>query len=157
MNAEDLMTMNRGLVALVLAVAGIAAYAPVNAAADARAPAVRAVYRAVLTAEYFGPARAVCSRLTPAGVRAFTGGKGSCAQAFYEQQQVLTHKTPGTDDSGYSPRAWRRVVNIFMAYLTVTVTGSKATATSEGGLGATTLVRVDGRWLFNSYPPSVGP
>jgi len=39
----------------------------------------------------------------------------------------------------------------------VTVHGSHATAIgSESGIpGQTTLVKVAGKWLFNSYPPSV--
>jgi hypothetical protein len=146
------MTIDRRWVALVLAVGGIAASAPAEAAADAPAPQVRAVYRKVLTAEYFGPASAVCSSLTAKGVRSFTAGRETCTRAFDAQQHVLKHKTPGDDDSGYSASGWRQLVNSFMAHLTVTITGSRATATAQYGLGAAQLVRVDGRWLFDLCP-----
>lgn len=146
------MKINRGWVAAVLIVGGFAVYAPAEAAADARAPQVRALYRKVLTAEYFGPASAVCSSLTAAGVRSFTGGRGSCTRTFDEQQHVLEHKTPGDDDSGLSPSAWRALVSSFMAHLTVTIKGSRATATAQYGLGATTLTRVKGQWLFDVCP-----
>jgi hypothetical protein len=145
-------TINRCWVALVLALGGIAVCAPAEALADAPAPAVRAVYRKVLTAEYFGPASAVCSRLTATGVRSFTAGSGTCTRAFDQQQHVLEHKTPDDDNSGYSASGYRQVVNSFMAHLTVTITGSRAIATAQSGLGPARLVRVDGHWLFNLCP-----
>ena len=65
----------------------------------------------VLTAEYFGPASAVCSRLTASGVNSFTaGGQGTCRHAFDAVQSVLRHKTPGVDDSGFTAREWRKEV-----------------------------------------------
>jgi hypothetical protein len=121
---------------------------------------VRAVYRSVLTAEYFGPASGECSHLTAAGVRSFTaGGAGSCRHAFDEQQHVLRHKMKGVDDSGYTAAQWRQVVNSVMGHLKVSVRGSHATAIGDGsGIpGQTTLVRIDSKWLFNSYPPSIQP
>jgi hypothetical protein len=129
-----------------------------DAASGARAE-VRAVYRRVLTAEYFGPASAVCSRLTSLGVKSFTaGGQGSCTHAFDEQQSVLKHKTRGVDDSGYTPGSWRTVVNQVMAHLQVSVHGAHATAIGPSGIpGQTSLVKLKGRWLFNSYPPSIQP
>jgi hypothetical protein len=146
------MTIDRGWVALALTVCGIAAFAPAEAAADAPAPAVRAVYRKVLTAEYFGPASAVCSRLTDRGARSFTAGRETCTRAFDQQQHVLKHKTPYDDNSGYSASGYRQVVNSFMAHLTVTITGSRATATAQSGLGVAQLVRVDRHWLFDLCP-----
>lgn len=120
---------------------------------------VRAVYRSVLTAEYFGPASAVCSRLTARGVKSFTaGGQGTCAHAFDEQRSVLRHKMPGVDDSGFTPRAWRAVVDQVMAHLRWSVHGTHATAIGPGGIpGQTSLVKLNGRWLINSYPPSIQP
>jgi hypothetical protein len=119
---------------------------------------VRAVYRSVLSAEYFGPESAVCSRLTASGVKSFTaGGQGTCRHAFQQAQHVFKHKIRGIDDSGYSATAWRGVVNSVMAHLKVSVHGSHATAIGgESGIpGQTTLVDRGGRWLFSSYPPSI--
>jgi hypothetical protein len=131
------------------------------AVADASNPAVtqiRAVYRTVLTAEYFGHASAECSRLTAAGVKAFTaGGGGTCTKVFDTQQFGLKHKIKGDDNSGYTPAAWRSVVKTVMAHLKVSVHGTHATAIGgQSGIpGLTKLVKVKGKWLFNSYPPSV--
>ncbi len=119
---------------------------------------VRIVYRTVLTAEYFGPASGVCSHLSSAGVRSFTaGGGGSCTHAFDQDQHVLRHKTKGIDDSGYTAAQWRSEVNSVMSQLKVSVRGTHATAAAgESGIpGRTTLVKVGGKWLFNSYPPSL--
>jgi hypothetical protein len=141
--------------------AAIAVLVPATAAATAASGdhGVRAVYRSVLTAEYFGPARAVCSRLTARGRHSFTaGGAGTCKRAFRAQQHVLRHKTPGVDNSGFTPAQWRQVVANVMAHLTVTVHGSHASAIGPSGIpGRTRLVRVRGRWLFDSYPPSIQP
>jgi hypothetical protein len=118
---------------------------------------VRSVYRTVLTAEYFGPSSAVCGRLTSSGRASFTaGGGGTCPHAFITQQHVLRHKVPGVDDSGYTPAQWRQVVDQVMAALKVTVTGSTGSAIGPSGIpGRTRLVKVGGRWLFTTYPPSV--
>jgi hypothetical protein len=120
---------------------------------------VRAVYRKVLTAEYFGPASAVCSRLARSGKRSFTaGGAPSCAAAFKAQQHILRHRTRGVDNSGYSPKGWRRTVNMVMSRLTVRAHGARASAIGAYGIpGRTTLAKVRGHWLFTSYPPSVQP
>jgi hypothetical protein len=120
---------------------------------------VRAVYRKVLTAEYFGPAKAVCSRLAASGKRAFTAETGGdCAAAFRAQRHILRHKTPQVDNSGYTPRQWRRTVNRVMAHLRVRVDGSRAAAIGQAGLpGRTTLIQGSRGWLFTSYPPSVQP
>ncbi len=119
---------------------------------------VRTVYRRVLTAEYFGPARAVCSRLTASGRRSFTVGYPSCFAAFKAQQHILRHKTPGIDNSGYTPRQWRRTVNRVMAHLKVHVHGVRAAAIGPSGIpGRTTLVKRSRGWLFSSYPPSIEP
>jgi hypothetical protein len=133
----------------------------VAGASSDQAAAVRAVYRKVLTAEYFGPARAVCSRLTARGKRSFaaTSGASSCRAAFKAQQHILKHKNPHIDNSGYTPSGWRHVVHSVMAHLKVSIRGSRASAVGgESGIpGKTTLVKVGGRWLFNSYPPSIQP
>ena len=128
-------------------------------AASGSSPQIRAVYRSVLTAEYFGPASAVCSRLTARGVRSFTaGGQGTCRDAFGALQHVLRHKTAGVDDSGFTARDWRLEVAQVMAHLKLSIHGTHATAIGPSGIpGQTTLVRVNGRWLFSSYPPSIEP
>ncbi len=120
---------------------------------------IRAVYRSVLTAEYFGPAGAVCSRLTAGGVKSFTaGGQGTCRHAFDALQYALRHKTPGVDDSGFTAGEWRTDVAQIMAHLTLGIHGAHATAIGPGGIpGQTTLVRVNGRWLFTGYPPTIQP
>jgi hypothetical protein len=148
-----LETTALGLVALTTL--GLAA-SPASAATSPRSQ-VRSVYRAVLTAEYFGPASGVCARLTASGRAAFTaGGGGTCPHAFATQQHVLRHKVAGVDDSGYTPTEWRQVVDQVMGALEVTVDGSKASAVGPSGIpGRTRLVAVGGRWLFTSYPPSV--
>jgi hypothetical protein len=128
-------------------------------AAGGSSPQIRAVYRGVLTAEYFGPAGAVCSRLTAGGVNSFTAdGQGTCRHAFDALQNVLRHKTPGVDGSGFTPREWRMEVAQVMAHLKLSIHGAHATAIGPSGIpGQSTLVRVNGRWLFSSYPPSIEP
>jgi hypothetical protein len=145
-----------GLGACGLAGAGAAAIPA--AAAASPVTQVRAVYRSVLTAEYFGPSSRVCGRLTPAGKASFTaGGGGTCAHAYAAERKVLRHKVPDVDDSGYTPTQWRQVVNQTMAGLKVTVNGSKAHAIGPSGIpGRTGLAKIAGRWLFTTYPPSVG-
>jgi hypothetical protein len=153
------MTSRATTTALAIALGAIAiSGAPANAAGSASSQ-VRTVYRSVLTAEYFGPAGAVCSRLTTSGVRSFTaGGQGTCVQAFDALQHVLRHKTPGVDDSGFTAGEWRTEVAQVMANLKVSVHGTHASAIGPSGIpGETTLVRVNGRWLFSSYPPSIQP
>jgi hypothetical protein len=122
--------------------------------------AVRTVYRTVLTAEYFGPAKAVCSRMTARARRSFAaaGNVSSCRAAFEAQQHILRHKTPHVDNSGYTPRGWRRVVRSVMAHLKVHVHGRHASTIGRYGIpGRDTLVKVRGRWLFSGYPPSIQP
>lgn len=150
--------------ALLLATATIACVALVGApqASGSSRPVrqVRSVYRKVLTAEYFGPASAVCSRLAASGKRAFTaGGARNCVAAFKAQQHILKHKTRGIDNSGYTPKEWRRVVNRVMAHLRVRVHGSRASAVGgQSGIpGKTTLIKRSRGWLFTSYPPSIEP
>jgi hypothetical protein len=148
------------ITAFVLALAAIAAGGAVAEASSSALTQVRAVYRSVFTAEYFGPASAVCTALTASGVKSFTAGStGTCQQAFAEQQHVLKHKTKDVDDSGYTPAQWREVVSSVMAHLKVSIHGKRASAIGgESGIpGKTTLVEVSGKWLFNSYPPSIQP
>ncbi len=80
---------------------------PPLAAAASPAAAIRAVYRTVLTAEYFGPASAVCGNLTAAGIRAFTAAAPgqSCTAAYDQLHHTLHHKQPGNDNSGYTAKA----------------------------------------------------
>lgn len=148
------MRVRAAIIALLLA----AATGGVAAASGGATAQVRSVYQSVLTAEYFGPASAVCSRLTASGVKSFTaGGAGTCQNAFAEEQHVLRHKTEGVDDSGYTAAQWRSVVKSVMAHLKVSVHGSHASAIGgESGIpGKTTLVEVKGKWLFSSFPPSI--
>jgi hypothetical protein len=153
----------RAILTAVAFAANVAIAATGAAVAVASSPAViqvRAVYQTVLSAEYFGPESAVCSHLNAAGVRSFTaGGAGTCSHAFTQQQHVLKHKTKGIDDSGYTAAQWRQVVSSVMAHLKVTVRGSHASAIGgQSGIpGRSTLVKVNGAWLFSSYPPSIGP
>jgi hypothetical protein len=150
--------------ALLLATAVVACVALVSSAqanaSSGPARQVRTVYREVLTAEYFGPASAVCSRLAASGRRAFTaGGARNCVAAFEAQQHILKHKTRGIDNSGYTPTQWRRIVNRVMTHLIVRVHGSRASAVGgQSGIpGKTTLIRRSRGWLFTSYPPSIQP
>jgi hypothetical protein len=139
---------------------GALASVPAAQASPSAVAQVKTLYRAVLSAEYFGPASEVCSHLTAAGVAAFTaGGAGTCIKAFDQQQHFLRHKTRGVDDSGYTPAQWRAVVKSVLAHLDVTVHGKSASAIGgQSGLpGETKLVKVKGHWLFNSYPPSIEP
>jgi hypothetical protein len=148
----------RRAAALGAALIGALAGVPSSARADSVSQ-VRTVYRAVLSAEYFGPASGVCSRLTPTGRASFAPDRGgTCTQAFASEQHVLRHKVPGVDDSGYTPAQWRAVVDGALAGLKVTVSGSRASAVGPYGIpGRTRLVRVGGRWLFDTYPPSIEP
>lgn len=147
----------RAVTLLIVVASAAAAAAPAESSTTAVSQ-IRAVYRTVLNAEYFGRSSAACSRLTAAGVRSFTaGGMTTCAKAFDAQQHTLRHKIKGVDDSGYSPAQWRAVVKTVMAHLKVNVHGSHATAIGgQSGIpGQTKLVKVNGKWLFNSYPPSI--
>jgi hypothetical protein len=126
---------------------------PPLAAAASPAAAIRAVYRTVLTAEYFGPASAVCGNLTAAGIRAFTTAtpEQSCTAA-YDQ---LHHKQPDNDNSGYTAKAYRSTVATFMANLKISVRGTRASVHGPSGLGPSKLVEVGGHWRFSAYPPTV--
>jgi hypothetical protein len=145
------------IAAFVLALATAAAGGVVADAATGARAQVRAVYRSVLTAEYFGPASAVCSRLSASGVKSFTaGGQASCTHAFDQQRHVLRHKIRGVDDSGFTARGWRQTVDQVMAHLKVSIHGKHATAIGPSGIpGQTRLVKVNRGWLFTSYPPSI--
>lgn len=153
------MRLRATTIAVAIALATIAMTCATASGASGPGAQVRAVYRSVLTAEYFGPASAVCSRLTASGVKSFTaGGEGTCRHAFNDLQHVLRHKTPGVDDSGFTAREWRVEVAEVMARLKLSIHGTRATAIGPSGIpGQTTVVRVNGRWLFSSYPPSIEP
>lgn len=148
-------TLRRAVLGWAAAIVGLGTL-PAGAVASPLTQ-VRAVYRGVLSAEYFGPSSAVCGRLTSSGRASFAaGGGGTCSHAFITQQHVLRHKVPGVDDSGYTPVQWRQVVDQVMAALRVTVSGSTALAIGPSGIpGRTRLVKVGGRWLFTTYPPSI--
>ena len=130
---------------------------PPLAAAASPAAAIGAVYRAVLTAEYFGPANAVCGHLTAAGVRAFTAGAPgqSCTAAYDQLHHTLHHKQPDNDNSGYTAKAYRSTVATFMANLKTSVHGTRASVHGPSGLGPSKLVEVGGHWRFSAYPPTV--
>jgi hypothetical protein len=146
-------------VALLLAAStGLAGAANAHSSGSA-VTQIKSVYRAVLSAEYFGPASAVCSNLTAKGRAQFTvaSGPGGCPHAFDQLQHALTHKIPDEDDTGYTPTQWRGLVIEIVDHLKVSVRGKKATALGgESGIpGQTVLLEVGGHWLFNTYPPSL--
>jgi hypothetical protein len=129
---------------------------PPLAAAASPAAAIRAVYGTVLTAEYFGPASAVCGNLTAAGIRAFTTVPGqSCTAAYDQLHHTLHHKQPDNDNSGYTAKAYRSTAATFMANLKISVRGTRASVHGPSGLGPSKLVEVGGHWRFSAYPPTV--
>ena len=135
--------------------ASVLALAPLAAAATPAA-AIRAVYRTVLTAEYFGPASALCGNLTAAGTRAFTAAAPgqSCKAAYDQLHHTLHHKQPDNDNSGYTAKAYRSTVATFMANLKISVRGTRASVHGPSGLGPSKLVEVGGHWRFSAYPPT---
>jgi hypothetical protein len=143
---------------LGVSVGASAANASSNTPASAVAQ-IKSVYRAVLSAEYFGPASELCSNLTAKGLAQFTtaAGGGSCLHAFDELRHALTNKIPDEDNTGYTPSQWRGLVVEILDHLKVTVHGTHATAIGgESGIpGQTALVDKNGHWLFNDFPPSV--
>jgi hypothetical protein len=122
----------------VVSVSGLAL--PPLAAAASPAAAVRAVYRTVLAAEYFGPASAVCGNLTAAGIRAFTAAASgrSCTAAYDQLHHTLHHKQPDNDNSGYTAKAYRTTVATFMAHLKISVRGMRASRWAVTGASAPT-------------------
>jgi ribulose kinase len=130
---------------------------PPLAAAASPPTAIRAVYGTVLTAEYFGPASAVCGNLTAAGMRAFTAAEPgqSCTAAYDRLHHTLHHKQPDNDNSGYTAKAYRSTVATFMAKLKISVHGMRASVHGPSGLGPSKLVEVGGHWRFSAYPPTV--
>jgi hypothetical protein len=134
----------------------VLALAPLAAAASPAA-AIRAVYQTVLTAEYFGPASAVCGNLTAAGIRAFTAAAPgpSCTASYDQLHHTLHHKQPDNDNSGYTAKAYRGTVAMFMANLKISVRGKRASVHGPSGLGPSRLVEVGGHWRFSAYPPTV--
>ena len=130
---------------------------PSVAIAASPTSAIRAKYRTVLTAEYFGPASAVCRNLTAAGVRSFTAAMPgeSCTAAYDQLHHILHHKQPDNDNSGYTAKAYRTVVAEFMSSLKISVHGMHASVHGPSGLGASKLVESGGHWRFSAYPPTV--
>jgi len=144
--------------AIAVAAVSVSALAlPPLAAAASPAAAIRAVYRTVLTAEYFGPVSAVCGNLTAAGIRSFTTGVPgqSCAAAYDQLHHTLHHRQPDNDNSGYTAKAYRITVATFMANLKISIRGMRASVHGPSGLGPSTLVETDARWRFSAYPPTV--
>ena len=130
---------------------------PPLAAAASPAAAIRAVYRTVLTAEYFGAASAVCGNLTAAGIRAFTAAAPGQAHGGVQPglHHTLHHKQPGNDNSGYTAKAYRSTVATFMANLKISVSGTRASVHGPSGLGPSKLIEAGGHWRFSAYPPTV--
>ena len=144
--------------ATALAVVSVSVLAlPPLAVAASPAARIRAVYRTVLTAEYFGPASAVCGNLTAAGRRAFTAAlpRRSCTAAYNQLHHTLHHKQPDNDNSGYTAKAYRSTVAMFMANLKISVRRMRASVHGPSGLGPSKLVEVRGHWRFSAYPPTV--
>ena len=151
------MRTGRTLAATAVAVSvSVLALSPLAAAASPAAT-VRTVYRTVLTAEYFGPANAVCGNLAAAGIRAFTAAAPgqSCTAAYNQLHHTLHHKQPDNDNSGYTAKAYRSTVATFMANLTISVHGTRASVHGPSGLGPSKLVEAGGHWRFSAYPPTV--
>jgi hypothetical protein len=93
------MSFRATTTAFAIALGTVAMSGATASAASGSSSQIRAVYRSVLTVEYFGPASAVCSRLTASGVNSFAaGGQGTRRHAFDDLQNVLRHKTPGVDE-----------------------------------------------------------
>jgi hypothetical protein len=153
-------TMRIGRTVLAAVASGLTISAlvmPPAATAASPTAAIRAKYRTVLTAEYFGPARAVCGNLTAAGVRSFTAAapSESCTAAYDQLHHILHHKQPDNDNSGYTAKAYRTVVAQFMANLRISVHGTRASVHGPSGLGPSKLVEAGGQWRFSAYPPTV--
>lgn len=152
------MGSRRTFVAVALAAVSVSVLGlPPLAAGASPVPAIRAVYRTVLTAEYFGPASAVCGNLTAAGIRAFTGAAPgqSCTTAYAQLHHTLHHKQIDNDNSGYTPKAYRTAVATFTANLKISIDHTSASVHGPSGLGASRLVEAGGRWRFSAYPPTV--
>jgi hypothetical protein len=153
------MRTKRSLLAIVvggLTASGLVVQSMAAMAAPATV-AIRTVYRTVLTAEYFGPTNAVCGNLTAAGIRSFTAAapKEGCTAAYDQLHRILHHKQPDDDNSGYTAKAYRSAVSMFMANLTINVHGAHASVHGPSGLGPSTLVETGGHWRFGAYPPTV--
>lgn len=119
---------------------------PASTGTSTASSAVRAEYTKVLLAEFFGPARAVCSQLTSKGVHAYTHGVSSCGKVFAADQRALKLKLAAT--------RWPAVVEAAVARLRVTIHGRRATAVDPSGLfRRTELVKVRKVWRFAGAPP----
>jgi len=152
------MRIGRTFIVTAVAAVSVCVLAlPPLAAAASPASAIRTVYRTVLTAEYFGPASAVCGNLTAAGIRAFTAAVPgqSCTAAYDQLHHTLHHKQPDNDNSGYTAKAYRNAIATFMANLKTSVHGTHASVHGPSGLGPSKLVEVGGHWRFSAYPPTV--
>lgn len=152
------MRTGRTFIATAVAAVSVSVLAlPPLAAAASPAAAIRAVYRTVLTAEYFGPANAVCGNLTASGMQAFTAAAlgQSCTAAYDQLHHTLHHKQPDNDNSGYTAKAYRSTVATFIASLKISVHGTRASVHGPSGLGPSKLVEVGGHWRFSAYPPTV--
>ena len=110
-------------------------------------------YRAVAMAEYFGRAPAVCSRLTAAGIRAYTHGRSTCAATFAADKHAFTAKFGGASRS-YGARMWRHEVTAAVARLRIRPSrGQTGVTDTTHVFTATRLVRVGRSWKFSSAPP----
>jgi hypothetical protein len=145
--------------AAIAAIAGGSAFGMAGAAtAKSSAPAaVKAEYRKVLSAEFFGPARAVCSQLTTEGLRAYTGGVETCDTVFAGNQRAIALKVGGGTAAPNAAAAWRNEVTTIMAHLNVKISGRHATASDPSGAFRRSRLEQVGRgWKFTSAPPLPG-
>jgi hypothetical protein len=137
------------------ALAGTIGLLPLASASAKTSPAaaVRAEYRKVVLAEFFGPARAVCTQLTASGRRAYAGGH-RCTTVFAGDQRALALKLGGGPGSSVARNEWRNEVASVLAHLEVKLQGRRASAIDRSGVfHKAVLVRVGRYWRFSSVPP----
>jgi hypothetical protein len=128
-------------------IAAAALGAATASAASSSERAIKNEYTRVALAEFFGPARAVCSQLTGPGVHAYTGGHVSCAAMFATNQRALRLKATAT--------RWPAIVESTVSRLEITIRGNHATAVDPSRVfHRAQLAKVRGSWKFTSAPPT---
>jgi hypothetical protein len=126
---------------------------PGQPAGNSAAARVEAEYHRVLSAEIFGPARAVCSQLTASGARAYTGDTRRCAQVFAGNRRTLRLKLGGVGQT-IRRTALREAIGFVLAHLSVTVRGHRASVVDSSGIfRRARLVELGRNWKFSSAPP----